>query len=269
VTDRDDAYDPITFSVILGRFDSIVNEDRSVIDLLTADYTFVNDRLAQHYGIPNIYGSQFRRVSLADSPRRGLLGQGSILTVTSLPTRTSPVARGKWVLENILGTPPPNPPANVPPLKVDGKVDLDALSLRKRMELHRSNPTCASCHKIMDPIGFSLENFDAVGKWRTRDGGSTIDASGELVDGTKVNGPDSLRDGLLHYSDQFVRTMTERLLTYSLGRGAQYRDMPVVRSIVRQASQKNYKFSSLILGIVESQPFQMRTKSQSNAEQHN
>ena len=250
-------------------FDSIVNEDRSVIDLLTADYTFVNDRLAQHYGIPNIYGGQFRRVSLADSPRRGLLGQGSILTVTSLPTRTSPVARGKWVLENILGTPPPNPPANVPPLKVDGKVDLDALSLRKRMELHRSNPTCASCHKIMDPIGFSLENFDAVGKWRTRDGGSTIDASGELVDGTKVNGPDSLRDGLLHYSDQFVRTMTERLLTYSLGRGAQYRDMPVVRSIVRQASQKNYKFSSLILGIVESQPFQMRTKSQSNAEQHN
>ena len=242
-------------------FDSIVQEDRSVIDLLSADYTFVNDRLAQHYGIPGVYGSQFRRVSLADTPRRGVLGQGSVLTVTSLPTRTSPVARGKWVLENILGTPPPNPPANVPPLKVDSKVDLDALSLRKRMELHRSNPACSSCHKIMDPIGFSLENFDAVGKWRTRDGATTIDASGEMVDGTKVNGPDSLRDGLMHYSDQFVRTMTERLLTYSLGRGTQYQDMPIVRSVVRQASRDNYRFSSLILGIVESQPFQMRTKS--------
>jgi len=244
-------------------FDSIVHEDRSVIDLLTADYTFVNDRLAQHYGIPGIYGNQFRRVSLANTPRRGLLGQGSILTITSLPTRTSPVARGKWVLENVLGTPPPNPPANVPPLKVDGKVDLDALSLRKRMELHRSNPTCAACHKIMDPIGFSLENFDAVGKWRTRDGGNSIDASGELVDGSKVNGPDSLRDGLLQYSNQFVRTMTERLLTYSMGRGVQYQDMPVVRSIARKAAADNYKFSSLILGVVESRPFQMRTKTQS------
>ena len=250
-------------------FDSIVHEDRSVIDLLTADYTFVNDRLAQHYGIPGVYGNQFRRVSLTDTPRRGLLGQGSILTVTSLPTRTSPVARGKWVLENILGTPPPNPPANVPPLKVDSKVDLAAMSLRKRMELHRSNPACASCHKIMDPIGFSLENFDAVGKWRTRDGGNTIDASGELVDGSKVSGPDSLRDGLMHYSNQFVRTMTERLLTYSMGRGAQYRDMPAVRSIVRRAAADNYRFSSLVLGVVESQQFQMRTKSQSNSETHN
>ena len=204
-----------------------------------------------------------------DTPRRGLLGQGSILTVTSLPTRTSPVARGKWVLENILGTPPPNPPANVPPLKVDSKVDLAAMSLRKRMESHRSNPACAPCHKIMDPIGFSLENFDATGKWRTRDGGNTIDASGELVDGSKVSGPDSLRDGLMNYSNQFVRTMTERLLTYSMGRGAQYRDMPVVRSIVRKAAVDNYRFSSLILGVVESPQFQMRTKSQSNSETHN
>jgi hypothetical protein len=250
--------------------DSIIREDHSVIDLLTADYTFVNDRLAQHYGIPNIYGSQFRRVSLGpDNPRRGLLGQGSILTVTSLPTRTSPVARGKWVLENILGTPPPNPPANVPPLKVDSKVDLQALSLRKRMELHRENPACASCHKIMDPIGFSLENFDAVGKWRTRDGANTIDASGELVDGTKVDGPGSLRDGLLRYSGQFVRTMTERLLTYSMGRGAQYKDMPVVRGIVRKAAKDNYRFSSLVLGIVESPQFQMRTKAPAGAERGN
>ena len=244
-------------------FESIVREDRNVIDLLTADYTFVNDRLAQHYDLPNIYGSQFRRVTLSpDNPRRGLLGQGSILTVTSLPTRTSPVARGKWILENILGTPPPKPPPNVPPLKEDGKEDLEALSLRKRMELHRANPACASCHKIMDPIGFSLENFDAVGKWRARDGSTPIDASGELTDGTRVDGPGSLRDGLMQYSDQFVRTITEKLLTYSLGRGLQYQDMPIVRAIVRQAARDNYKFSSLILGIVKSSPFQMRTKVQ-------
>src|SRR5439155_14920175 len=197
-------------------FESIIREDHSVVDLLTANYTFVNDRLAQHYDIPNVYGSRFRRVTLdPDNPRRGLLGQGSILTVTSLPTRTSPVARGKWILENILGTPPPKPPPNVPPLKEDGKEDLEALSLRKRMELHRANPACASCHKIMDPIGFSLENFDAVGKWRARDGSTPIDASGELTDGTKVNGPGSLRDGLMQYSDQFVQTITEKLLTYS------------------------------------------------------
>src|SRR5262245_14549048 len=244
-------------------FESIVREDHSVVDLLTANYTFVNDRLAQHYEIPNIYGSQFRRVTLApDNPRRGLLGQGSILTVTSLPTRTSPVARGKWILENILGTPPPKPPPNVPPLKEDGKEDLAALSLRKRMESHRSNPTCAACHKIMDPIGFSLENFDAVGKWRTRDGASVIDASGTLTDGTKVDSPASFLNGLMRYSDQFVRTMTEKLLTYSLGRGLQYQDMPVVRAIAREAARDNYKFSSLILGIVKSSPFQMRTKVQ-------
>ncbi len=242
-------------------FESIVREDHSVLDLLTADYTFVNDRLAQHYDIPNVYGSQFRRVTLgAENPRRGLLGQGSILTVTSLPTRTSPVARGKWIMENILGSPPPNPPANVPPLQEGAKGNLEALSLRKRMEAHRTNPVCASCHRLMDPIGFSLENFDAVGKWRIKDGSTPIDASGELTDGTKVNGPATLREGLMHYSDQFVRTMTERLLTYATGRGVQYYDMPIVRGIAKQASRDNYRFSSLVLGIVKSAPFQMRTK---------
>jgi hypothetical protein len=243
-------------------FESIIREDHSLLDLLTADYTFVNERLAQHYEIPNVYGSQFRRVSLGpDNPRRGLLGQGSILTITSLPTRTSPVARGKWILENVLGTPPPNPPANVPPLKENSSQSVEALSLRKRMEEHRTNPVCAGCHKIMDPIGFSLENFDAVGKWRTRDGSTAIDASGELTDGTKVDGPASLRLALMRYSDTFVRTVTERLLTYGLGRGLQYQDMPVVRSIARDAARDNYRFSSVILGIVKSAPFQMRTKS--------
>jgi mono/diheme cytochrome c family protein len=244
-------------------FESIIREDHSVVDLLTADYTFVNDRLAQHYGIPNVYGSQFRRVQLGpDNPRRGLLGQGSILTVTSLPTRTSPVARGKWILENILGSPPPNPPANVPPLKENDNKDIAALPLRQRMEQHRTNAVCAGCHRMMDPIGFSLENFDAVGRWRTRDGSSLIDASGELVDGTKVDGPASLRQGLLRYSDQFVRTFTTKLITYGLGRGLQYQDMPLVRSIVRDAARNNYRVSSIILGIVKSAPFQMRIKAE-------
>lgn len=253
-------------------FDSIVREDRNVLDLLNADYTFVNERLARHYGIRDIYGSQFRRVTLGpDSPRRGLLGQGSMLTVTSLATRTSPVLRGKWILENILGTPPPEPPANVPPLKenvrpTDQSAEtVQALSVRKRMEEHRTNAVCASCHKMMDPIGFALENFDGVGQWRTQDGRTPIDASGELVDGTKVNGPANLRQALLGYSDQFVRTITEKLLTYGLGRGVEYFDMPVVRSIARDAARNNYRFSSLIVGIVKSQPFQMRMKSQDSA----
>ena len=249
-------------------FDSIVREDRNVVDLLTADYTFLNERLAKHYGIPGVYGSQFRRVSLgADSPRRGLLGQGSILTVTSLATRTSPVLRGKWILENILGTPPPEPPPNVPPLKENGPKPNDKSvevieypTVRQRMEEHRTNPVCASCHKMMDPIGFALENFDAVGQWRTRDGRNPVDAAGQLVDGTKINGPADLRNALLGYSDQFVRTVTEKLMTYGLGRGVEYYDQPVVRSIVRQASRDNYKFSSLIIGIVESAPFQMKKK---------
>ncbi len=249
-------------------FNSIVHEDRNVVDLLTADYTFLNERLAKHYGIEGVYGSQFRRVSLgADSPRRGLLGQGSILTVTSLATRTSPVLRGKWILENILGTPPPEPPPNVPPLKENGPKPNDKStevieypSVRQRMEEHRTNPVCASCHKMMDPIGFALENFDAVGQWRTRDGRNPVDAAGQLVDGTKINGPVDLRQALLGYSDQFVRTATEKLMTYGLGRGVEYYDMPAVRSIVRQAARSNYRFSSLIVGIVESTPFQMKRK---------
>jgi hypothetical protein len=246
-------------------FESIVREDRSVLDLLTADYTFANDRLAVHYGIPNVYGSQFRRVALGpENPRRGLLGHGSILTVTSLATRTSPVARGKWVLENILGTPPPEPPANVPPLEKtsEGAGQGEIRSLRKRMEEHRRNPACTGCHRIMDPIGFSLENFDAVGKWRSREGSGAIDASGELADGTKIDGPLGLQKGLMRYSPQFVRTVTGKLLTYALGRGVQYYDMPLVRRIVRDAARQNYRFSSVVLGVVKSAPFQMRTKVQ-------
>jgi hypothetical protein len=246
-------------------FDSIVREDRSVLDLLNADYTFVDERLAEHYGILNIRGSQFRRVTLEkDDPRRGLLGKGSILTVTSANNRTSPVTRGKWILENILGVPAPAVPASVPPLKensdrTDGKV----LSMRERMVEHRANPTCASCHKIMDPIGFSLENFDLTGKWRDVDVKTPIDASGELVDGTKLNGPSSLRAALLDRSDAFVTNTTQKLLTYSLGRGVQYYDMPVVRSIIRDAARNDYRFSSLVLGIVKSTPFQMKVKKSS------
>jgi hypothetical protein len=253
-------------------FESIVREDRNVIDLLNADYTFVNERLARHYGIPNVYGSHFRRVTLAaDSPRRGVLGQGSILLVTSLATRTSPVLRGKWILENILGTPPPEPPPNVPALKENIKPTdrsaeaVEFLSVRERMEQHRTNATCVSCHKMMDPIGFALENFDAIGQWRTHDGRRPIDASGELVDGTKIDGPGNLRQALLRYSDQFVRTVAEKLLTYALGRGVEHYDMPVVRSIVREAAGNNYRFSSLIMGIVKSPPFQMKVQIQESS----
>jgi hypothetical protein len=253
-------------------FESVVREDRNVIDLLNANYTFLNERLAKHYGIQNIYGSRFRRVSLdADSPRRGLLGQGSMLTVTSLATRTSPVLRGKWILENILGTPPPEPPPNVPALKETVKPTdasretAEAPSVRQRMEEHRTKEPCASCHKMMDPIGFALENFDGVGKWRTQDGKARVDASGLLVDGTKVNGPAQLREALLRYSEQYVRTLTERLLTYGLGRGLAYYDMPTVRSVVRESARNNYRFSTLIVGIVKSPPFQMKNKLQENA----
>ena len=199
-------------------FDSIVREDRSVVDLLNADYTFVDERLAQHYGIPGVYGSRFRRVTLPDDSRRGLLGQGSILLVTSVATRTSPVARGKWVLENILGSSPPLPPPNVPALPENASA-AKLVSVREKMEAHRKNPVCAACHKIMDPIGFSLENFDLTGKWRTTDGGVPIDASGQMVDGTKLSGPASLREALLSRSDVFVSTLTEKLMTYALGPG--------------------------------------------------
>jgi hypothetical protein len=227
--------------------------------LLNADYTFVNETLAKHYGIPDIHGSRFRRVPVKDDARRGLFGQSSFLLVTSVANRTSPVARGKWVLENILGTPPPLPPPNVPPLK-ETEGAQQPTSVRQRMEEHRANPVCAACHKIMDPIGFSLENFDLIGSWRATEGGAPIDTESQLVDGTKLDGPASLRQALLGRSDVFVRTMTEKLLTYGTGRALKYYDMPVVRSIASEAGRNNNRFSSLILGIVKSDPFQMRVK---------
>jgi hypothetical protein len=244
-------------------FETVLREDRSILDVLDAGYTFVDERLAKHYGISNIKGSQFRRVTLPDNdPRRGFLGQGSFLIVTSAANRTSPVTRGKWVLENILGVSAPAVPASVPPLKensdrTDGKV----LSMRERMEEHRSNPSCASCHKIMDPIGFSLENFDLTGRWRNVDGKTPVDASGDLVDGTKLDGPASLRRALLSRSDVFVTTTTQKLMTYALGRAVQYYDMPAIRSVIRDSAPGDYRLSSLILGIVKSAPFQMRVKS--------
>jgi hypothetical protein len=247
-------------------FQSIVEEDRNVLDLMTADYTFLNERLARHYHVPNIYGSQFRRVTLADDARRGILGKGAVLMVTSHTDRTSPVVRGKWILENLLGAPPPAPPAMVPPLNENPQRAGKVLSMRERMEEHRSNPACANCHKLMDPIGLSMENFDAIGAWRARDGitvtnlGTPIDASGVLLDGTRVDGIVALRTALVRDPDTFVRTLTEKLMIYSLGRGLAYYDMPALRSIVRDSAKQNYKFSSLILGIVSSNPFQKRMK---------
>jgi hypothetical protein len=241
-------------------FESIVLEDRTALDLLTANYTFVNERLAKHYGIPGIYGDQMRRIAVKDDYRRGLLGQGSILTITSMANRTSPVNRGKYVLTNILGTPPPSPPANVPPLN---EAPEKSLSMRERMAEHRSNTVCANCHKLMDPIGLALENFDGIGRWRDMDGEAPIDPSDTLYNGIKVNGPASLREVILSHPDQFVRTMTEMLMTYSLGRGLEYYDMPTVRSIVKDAARNNYRFSSLVLGVVKSAPFQMKRRSAS------
>jgi mono/diheme cytochrome c family protein len=239
---------------------SIFREDRGVLELLSADYTFVNERLAEHYAIPRIYGSQFRRVTVTDVNRRGLLGQGSILTVTSYPNRTSVVQRGKWILENLLGTPPPPPPPDVPELKAapHGK----ALSMRDQMQVHRANAVCAACHSRMDPIGFALENYDGVGRWRNEDAGGPIDASGKLPDGTEFEGPAGLSRLLLtKYRDDFVRTATEKLLTYALGRGVEYYDYPTIRSIDREAARDNYKISSLILAIVKATPFQLRRAS--------
>ena len=241
-------------------FKSIIDEDRSVSDLMTADYTFVNERLAKHYGMPKIYGSQFRRVTVPDV-RRGLLGKGAILMATSHAHRSSPVLRGKWVLENIIGVSPTPPPDDVPALN-DEEQPNKPRSVREAMERHRATPSCASCHRVLDPIGFALENFDAVGAWRTRDGGTLgdeIDASGQLIDGTMVNGAVSLRQALVRQPDIFVRTLTEKLLTYAVGRGLTASDMPLVRSVVRDARARNYRFSALVLGIVHSAPFQMRT----------
>jgi hypothetical protein len=238
--------------------ESTLREDRSVADLLSTDYTFLNQRLAEHYGIKGIYGNEFRRVTLDDPQRYGLLGQASILTVTSYPNRTAPTIRGKWVLEQLLGTPPPPPPPNVPSLKDDASTK--TLTMRQRMEQHRANPACAVCHKMMDPLGFSLENFDGLGRWRESAGVGTgpIDSSGVLPDGTTFDGPAGLREVLVGKRDLFVETFTERLLTYALGRGVEQYDRPVVRKIARAAAADDQRWSAIILGIVNSAPFQMR-----------
>lgn len=243
-------------------FDSVMREDRSMLDLLTADYTFVDERLARHYGIPNVMGGRFRRVPVTDDNRKGLLGHAGILMLTSTAIRTSPVQRGKWVMEVLLGTPPPPPPPNVPalPENSEGRTGHVAKpeSVRERMEQHRADPNCAGCHKLMDPIGFALENFDAVGVWRTNDSGFPIDAVGNMFDGAKLNGPASLRQAVLSHSDAFLSTFTENLLAYGLGRVIDYRDMPVVRAIDRDAEKNDYRFSTYVMGIVNSPPFRMR-----------
>ncbi len=238
--------------------DSILRDDRSVLDLLTASHTFVNERLAKHYGIPHVYGSHFRRVELEEEARRGLLGQGSILTLTSYGTRTSPVLRGKWILENLLSSPPPPPPPNVPALEATTS-DGVPRSMREAMEQHRANPVCASCHSKMDPLGFALENFDAVGRWRDlSETNLPIDASGQLPNGEAFEGPAGLRDALLRTPDQFVITIADKLLTYALGRGVEAFDAPTVRAIVGEAARDDYRFSTIVTGIVNSIPFQMR-----------
>jgi len=232
-------------------FESMIREDRSVLDLLRADDTFLNERLARHYGIPGIRGSEFRRVTLTNDERKGLLGKGAVLTVTSYPNRTSPTLRGKWLLENLLGSPPPPPPPNVPSLKEDKNVA--QLTMRERMQQHQANAVCASCHSRMDPLGLALESFDGLGRWRPG-----VDSSGTLPDGTKVDGPVGLRNILLSKKEQFVATLTERLLTYGLGRGVEPFDMPAVRKIVRDAAPAEYRWTSLIMGVIDSTPFQMR-----------
>jgi hypothetical protein len=241
-------------------FDSIVREDRPAVDLLNANYTFVNERLAQHYGIPNIKGVNFRKVMLADdSPRRGLLGKGSILTVTALPNRTSPVVRGKWVLQNILGAPPPEPPPNVPALEENGNQISKTRTTRERLEAHRVNNPCSSCHKLMDPLGFALESFDAVGKYRVFDENfQPIDNSGVYADGTRIDGLAGLRQVLMNHSTQFLSNLTGTLMTYALGRGVEYYDAPAIRAILRDAAPQHHRLTSLIVGVVKSAPFQMR-----------
>jgi uncharacterized protein DUF1588/uncharacterized protein DUF1592/uncharacterized protein DUF1585 len=239
--------------------DAQLKEDRSVVDLLTSDETFLNEQLARHYGIAGVYGTHFRRVKLTDANRFGLLGKASVLAVTSYTTRTSPTIRGKWLLENILAAPVPAPPPNVPALEASNK-DGKPLPVREMLEMHRANPVCASCHARMDPLGFSLDNFDAIGQWRVTDAGRTIDASGVLLDGTRVEGPVALRQALVAQKQQFVRAVTGKLLTYMLGRGLEYYDAPAVRGIVQGAAADNYRWSSVVLGIVKSAPFQMRAQ---------
>jgi hypothetical protein len=240
-------------------FSSIVRENRPVLDLLDADYTFVNERLARHYGIRGVYGSHFRRVPVTDPNRRGLLGHGSVLSMTAVATRTSPVLRGKYIISNLLNTPPLPPPAVVPDLEESAHKDRPS-TVREQLERHRANPVCASCHRNIDPVGFALENFDAVGQWRTATReGLPIDTAGVLADGTKVEGPEALRKALLARPEIFAGTVTEKLLIYALGRGLEAVDMPVVRSVVRSAAPRNYAMQSILLGIVKSAPFQMRT----------
>jgi hypothetical protein len=236
-----------------------LRSDKSVEELLTANYTFVNERLAEHYDLPNVYGSHFRKVTFPDDRRAGLLGQGSILTVTSEPNRTSPVKRGKWLLENLLGAPPPPPPPNVPALKENDEGGKPT-TVRERMEQHRKNPVCASCHAQMDPIGFALDNFDAIGRWRTIDheAKEPIDASGTLIDGSKFDGPAEFRTLLLKRRVDFASTVVEKLLTYALGRGLESYDMPVVRQIMRDVAPRQYRWSAIISGIAQSSPFQTR-----------
>jgi len=243
-------------------FGSVMQEDRNITELLDADYTFANERLAKHYGIENVYGPQFRRVTLPPEldMRRGLLGKGALLTITSQPARTSPVARGKWFLETFLGVSPPDPPPGVE-INLDKKKNAAPKSLRERMEAHRTNPVCASCHQIFEPMGLALENFDAVGKWRTYDDGAVIDPTGVTTDGTKLEGVKSLRELTTRYSDQFAQVVTEKLLTYAVGRGMEVQDMPMVRTITRASKAKNYRFSSLVMGVIESKAFQMNMKS--------
>jgi hypothetical protein len=238
-------------------FASQVRENRPIVEMLTADYTFANERLAQFYGIPNVYGNHFRRVALPDARRRGLLGQASILMATSYGNRTSPVLRGKWILENVLGSPPPPPPPNVPALVEEPGGALPK-TMRERMSQHRANPVCAACHARIDPLGFALENFDALGQWRDAEGATPIDASGALPDGTRFNGAAELRAALLKHQQEFVTTVTTKLLTYAMGRGVEYYDMPAVRQILREGAPDNYPWTSLIVSIVKSAPFQMR-----------
>ncbi len=238
-------------------FDGIVREDRSVLELLTADHTFVDERVARHYGIPNVAGSAFRRVKLADDNRRGLLGQGSILLLTSVADRTSPVQRGKWVMEVLLGAPPPPPPPNVPDLENTKSAALGKpLSVRERMEMHRKNPACMSCHRVIDPLGLALENFDATGRWRIKDNGVPVDATGELYDGSRIAGPAGLREAMLRRSDVFLLSFTENLMTYGLGRRVEHSDMPAVRAIIRDAARKDHRISAYILGVAKSAAFQ-------------
>jgi hypothetical protein len=242
---------------------SQLREDRSLLELITADYTFVNDRLARHYGIANVYGSGFRRITLPADRRAGLLTQGSVLTATSYANRTAPTIRGKWILQNLLGTPPPAPPPNIPALGEADEGDNAHRSVRERLELHRKNAVCASCHAGMDPMGLALENFDAIGQWRTTDSGAPIDPTAVLPDGFKLDGAAGVRAFLLTRRDRFVQTVTDKLLTYALGRGTDYHDAPVVRQIARRAAASDYRWSAVIVGIVQSPSFQMRRSSRS------